>query len=315
MNWKKWLKIFICGFLYYSKIVALFRHFYLKNQGAILAYHQISGEQLEKHIDYLKKFYNLISYQKFIDHLSQNNLPPHSVCLTFDDGYRTVFTENLPILLKNKISAIVFLVVDLLNGVPGAWWEELRFAIISTQKPKIVFNQKEYYLKNQTQRENVYQKLLKQLKSLPQQEKMTELDALLNQLEVHRGRSSAIFMNVNEAKQFIENGMEAGSHTISHPILSEIGTKDCVTEIKVSREKLNQILNYQIRHFSYPNGAVHDFSPESVEIVRQAGYQSAVTLMPGKNSSERDLLQLRRIEVGDENGVSVLATKLAGLFW
>jgi peptidoglycan/xylan/chitin deacetylase (PgdA/CDA1 family) len=315
MNWKKLLKILWCGFLYYSTIIVLFRRNYLKNGGAILAYHQISGALLEKHIQYLKKHYNLISYDKFINHLLQNNLPPHSVCLTFDDGYRTVFTENLPVLRKNNISAIVFLVVDILNRIPCAWWEDLRLAIFSTEQKNIVLNQQKYSIKNQKQKQRAYQKIIKYLKSLSQQQKMSEVSVLLNKLMFVPGESASIFMNIKEATQFIENGMEVGSHTISHPILSEIDATDRVSEINNSREQLEAMLNYPVKHFSYPNGTARDFNTEIAELVKQAGYQSAVTLIAGKNGSGTDLCKLCRIEVGDENGVSVLATKLAGLFW
>lgn len=315
MNWKKWLKILVCGFLYYSKIITLFRCLYLKKGGVILAYHQISGSLLEKHIEYLKKHYSLISIDEFINHLLQKNLPPHSICLTFDDGYRTVFTENLPVLCKNKISAIVFLTVDMLNGIPWAWWEDLRLAIFLTKQKIIIFNQKRYLLKDQTQRVKVYQKILKYLKSLPEYQKKSEVNAIVNQLTFKPGCSASLFMNLHEVNQCIKKGMYVGSHTISHPILSEIDPKEWILEIKDSKEKLGQILNHQIKHFSYPNGTAHDFNSQIAEIVQKAGYHSAVTLLSGKNVPGTDLFKLRRIEVGDENGVPVLATKLVGLFW
>ncbi len=64
------------------------------------------------------------------------------------------------------------------------------------------------------------------------------------------------------------------------------------------------MLDAPARHFCYPNGRPRDIGPEAVEAVRRAGFHTAVTTVPGINSSGTDLLDLRRIaaDPGYESG-------------
>jgi hypothetical protein len=55
-----------------------------------------------------------------------------------------------------------------------------------------------------------------------------------------------------------------------------------------------------VEHFAYPFG---DFTAETVELVRQAGYFSAVTVLPGAARSSDDKLRLPRILVNGQWGL------------
>lgn len=51
-------------------------------------------------------------------------LPPNAVAITFDDGYRSVYTEAFPVLDRYGFTATVFLVTDYCgrdNDWPGQW--------------------------------------------------------------------------------------------------------------------------------------------------------------------------------------------------
>jgi peptidoglycan/xylan/chitin deacetylase (PgdA/CDA1 family) len=68
-------------------------------------------------------------------------------------------------------------------------------------------------------------------------------------------------------------------------------------EIGGSKRRLEEALDRPVRHFCYPNGTPSDISGETVESVRQAGYQTAVTAITGLNSAGADLFRLRRIGI------------------
>ncbi|MBV8147227.1 MAG: polysaccharide deacetylase family protein [Gammaproteobacteria bacterium] len=53
-------------------------------------------------------------------------------------------------------------------------------------------------------------------------------------------------------------------------------------------------------HFAYPFGR---FGAETVELVRRAGYSSAVTVQPGAARGSDDPLRLPRILVNGERGL------------
>jgi len=105
-------------FLFLRDVLNFFFRF---SERSILCYHGIDGEKLltsvapkdfENHICYLQsKNYSFITLLEILSYIKgEITLPKKAVALTFDDGYRSVYENALPILLKYKIPATVFVV-------------------------------------------------------------------------------------------------------------------------------------------------------------------------------------------------------------
>jgi peptidoglycan/xylan/chitin deacetylase (PgdA/CDA1 family) len=60
------------------------------------------------------------------------------------------------------------------------------------------------------------------------------------------------------------------------------------------------MLGVAIEHFAYPFG---QFTADIVELVRHAGYSSAMTVQPGVARASDDRLRLPRILVNGERGL------------
>jgi hypothetical protein len=60
------------------------------------------------------------------------------------------------------------------------------------------------------------------------------------------------------------------------------------------------MLGVPIEHFAYPFG---QFTADTVELVRHAGYSSAMTVLPGVARASDDRLRLPRILVNGERGL------------
>jgi hypothetical protein len=50
--------------------------------------------------------------------------------------------------------------------------------------------------------------------------------------------------------------------------------------------------------FAYPNGQPSDYTPATVDILRDAGIRAAVTTIPGINESATPPFELRRFGIG-----------------
>jgi peptidoglycan/xylan/chitin deacetylase (PgdA/CDA1 family) len=100
-------------------------------------------------------------------------------------------------------------------------------------------------------------------------------------------------------KDLADNGMEIGSHTLSHPYLSKTKPLRLVRyEIRKSRQVLTMNLDIPIRFFAYPSGA---YTAETAEIVKNSGYLSAVTTDHGiYHRIGGDPYKIRRIYVFDD---------------
>jgi peptidoglycan/xylan/chitin deacetylase (PgdA/CDA1 family) len=105
---------------------------------SILMYHQVGRFQSPKahragychvrrfraQMAYLRAFrYNVISLDQALDGLfNGGELPPRSVVLTFDDGYRNFRDHAFPVLRRHGFPATVFVVADLV-GKSAEWLE------------------------------------------------------------------------------------------------------------------------------------------------------------------------------------------------
>jgi peptidoglycan/xylan/chitin deacetylase (PgdA/CDA1 family) len=107
-------------------------------------------------------------------------------------------------------------------------------------------------------------------------------------------------MSREQLDQWLAAGMEVGSHSLSHQRLHELPPEVARYEIAESRTALHNMLGAAIEHFAYPFG---HFTADLVELVRHAGYASAVTVLPGVARSSDDRLRLPRILVNGERGL------------
>jgi peptidoglycan/xylan/chitin deacetylase (PgdA/CDA1 family) len=106
-------------------------------------------------------------------------------------------------------------------------------------------------------------------------------------------------MTHGQVQQWIAAGMEIGSHSCSHPRLGELSAAQAEHEIAGSRAALRAAFGVPVDHFCYPYGS---FTDASVELVKRAGYLSAVTVAPGIARASDDPYRLPRILVDGQSG-------------
>jgi len=101
-------------------------------------------------------------------------------------------------------------------------------------------------------------------------------------------------MNEDEIKIWLDNGMEIGSHTRTHPILTNLSEKEIENEIFESKDILERKFKVKIRHFCYPYGKYNNLV---VEYVKKAGYETGLTLDRGRFRVGDDLFRMKRINI------------------
>jgi peptidoglycan/xylan/chitin deacetylase (PgdA/CDA1 family) len=107
-------------------------------------------------------------------------------------------------------------------------------------------------------------------------------------------------MDAAAMAQWLDAGHEIGSHTVTHPQLSQLDRARAAYEISESRRQLQRVTGTAVEHFCYPFG---DHDEQSVELVREAGYLSAVTTRRGPALTSSDPLLLPRISVNRGRGL------------
>jgi peptidoglycan/xylan/chitin deacetylase (PgdA/CDA1 family) len=116
----------------------------------------------------------------------------------------------------------------------------------------------------------------------------------INYWDLDKGIPENPLMNEGEVKEWIAGGMEIGSHTQNHVRLTECDHDVATKEISRSKLDLQNRFGCSIEHFCYPYG---DYNNQMVEIVKDAGYQTATTVNRSRVEPNNDLLTLPRIPI------------------
>lgn len=96
-------------------------------------------------------------------------------------------------------------------------------------------------------------------------------------------------------RQMAQEGMEFGSHTVTHTVLTRCTAERLEWELVESRRMIEQQVCQPCELFCYPNGRAGDWDARTGAAVRKAGYRCAVTGVQGLVRSGDDSYTLRRI--------------------
>lgn len=123
------------------------------------------------------------------------------------------------------------------------------------------------------------------------------------------------YMTHDQIQSLIDNGMEIGSHTINHQILTDIDPQYLSWELATSRYFLKKDYNgYMVRSLSYPNGM---YNSKILAAVKEYGYYWAVTGNVGtvsKKIIEQKPLELGRIYI-DASNINTFKERLRYSYW
>ena len=89
-------------------------------------------------------------------------------------------------------------------------------------------------------------------------------------------------------------GMDIQAHTLTHPHLRAIASLEAQTEISESKKILESKLKKPVVALSYPFG---EYNASVIEMLKRAGFESAVTLAAGYRQRADELYTLHRIRV------------------
>src|SRR3989440_4381845 len=104
------------------------------------------------------------------------------------------------------------------------------------------------------------------------------------------------------------NGIEIGSHTVSHPDLTKLSGAELQRQLDDSKVTLEAILGHPVLDFCYPSGAVN---PTVVHAVQAAGYQSATTTHAGGTAhAAADRYEWTRVRVSGGEAPTEVAARL-----
>ena len=259
----------------------------------------LSITNFEKQIKYLKKYYRIVPLADLVGKIKRKeDFLPHSVAITFDDGYKNNFLLAYPLIKKYNVPVTIFLTAGYINTKKFLWVNELEYAINETQKKEISITfgccNFKYFIKTKAEKMRVYEQLKEKLKKLENSQLRAVLDKILLRLKVKIDYDDAgnyQMLTWDEIFEMRNGYVSYGNHTFSHSILTKIDYQNLSKELNDSQKQLKEKLNQEIDVFCYPNGS---FNSESKKMVKEK-HKAAVTTTPGFVTQQTDLFELPRV--------------------
>jgi len=97
-----------------------------------------------------------------------------------------------------------------------------------------------------------------------------------------------------QIKEMADNGMEIGSHGLTHKYLPQMDDREIQHELSESRRILETRTDKQVEYFAFPGG---HYNRNVLMSLKSSGYKGACSCLQGFNDLETNPYLLKRIEV------------------
>jgi peptidoglycan/xylan/chitin deacetylase (PgdA/CDA1 family) len=247
------------------------------------------------HINYLVENYTPISISEFSKVVTSRELyrsfakPP--VLLGFDDGFRDIITNGLPILNEFKVPAVFFVIGEILKNpdfVP--WFVEVKHLIRKTRKRVFDYGIVRYDLSVQQDSVRLRHRFAASFRACRSEpERQNLLTDLAELLEVSRPMASDLdadfrFVTKEDLAALSSSALLAiASHGMTHRYLDSLTYEEQVSELEQSDGLLREHCPSYYPVVSYPLGA---FNADTIAIAKRV-YKAGFAVFLGTSYRNR----------------------------
>jgi peptidoglycan/xylan/chitin deacetylase (PgdA/CDA1 family) len=294
----------------------------------ILCYHGIgeSGNPLgvaptrqlfQAQMRFLRENYRVVSLDEVCRELRTGVKSEPGVAITFDDGYRSSYTVAFPILRKYRLPATVYLTIESVETGQVAWYDRvfLAMAVAPSGALQLDFDSPcRFQLNSPGDRLRAALELVALLRTLPNSERRKCCALLEKKIGLPQNALSSRVLTWEEIHVMHQAGISFGSHTLTHPVVSQLTLQELEQELGASKCLLEKKLGIPARDFAFPFGKASDCSPPALEMLSRFGYRSAVTTVPGVNTPHVNPFEMRRLQVRPDGSLARFAFDLGRAF-
>ncbi len=285
----------------------------------------VAPDRFAAHIAYLRENATPLSLADYVECQRSRRIPQRAVVVTFDDGYADNFEQAKPVLERYAVPATVFVTTSGLEADREFWWDDLERILLATpsspadavvipadsievsmpggsNSPEAAHNGWTVLSESvPTPRHAAYRAMCDAIRPLRSEARRAIVERLEHELGVQRAiRWTHRTMSADQVRGLAAGGLiEIGAHTLTHPLLAALSRKEQEREIVDSKRTLEDLIGLPVASFSYPFGGRRDYTAESVNLVRSAGFARACANVAGPATAACDPWQLPRVLVRD----------------
>ena len=220
----------------------------------------VPPEVFDHQIGYIKKYFNLIEPKQLLE----QTLPSKAALVTFDDGFKSFFTNAIPILEKYKIPVIIFLNMGPIRG--KMFWPGL-IVFLCERRPDFV-----KYLKSQlpSEEEKKYPLYLSCSQLLVEDYLEQNNEDFKEVVLDYVGP----FANETDLEQCCHNPyVFYGNHTYTHYVSCLMTEDKFMDDVENNSKLLKRYPNY-IDYFAFPFGQPEiTFTESQVQMLLETGFK------------------------------------------
>lgn len=289
--------------------------------GAVFMMHHVRPPRLDafqpnRHLEITPEFlklaverirangYEIISMDEAVDLLKSGYGHRRYAVLTFDDGYRDNLTVAYPVLKELEAPFTVFVTTGLIDRTSELWW--LALEQIIAENEEVVFTEADgtagIPCRTLAEKNACFDKIVDHLTlEVGELDQRKIIRALTERYGVDlQALADAQMMTWDETRQLAGDPLVTiGAHSHNHFAMARLDADAACKDVSKGLERLEEELGRRPKHFAYPYGKSHAVSQRDADILREIGFASSVTTLPGvlQSINARDPMMLPRVSL------------------
>ncbi|WP_434052449.1 MAG: polysaccharide deacetylase family protein [Roseibium sp.] len=248
--------------------------------------------------------YEIISLDEAVDLLKSGYGHHRYAVLTFDDGYRDNLKVAYPVLKELQAPFTVFVTTGLVERTSELWWLALERIIAANESVEFTRAGEQSGLPCASTAEKnacfdrIVDYLTLEIGELDQRKIIRALAGKYNLDLVDLADEQ--MMTWDEVRELAGDPLVTiGAHTHDHFALARLDSSSARADVTKGVGILEKELGRRPKHFAYPYGKSHAVSLRDAELLRDIGFSSSVTTLPGvlQSVNARDPMMLPRVSL------------------
>ena len=248
--------------------------------------------------------YKFVTLSEAVEMINGSSpIHPNAVAITFDDGYRNNATRALTVLERYGAPATFFVNPGVIERGDGFWWDRADWALQYLELDELVVRIGDDRVTIKTTTPFVLRSSFARFREVCKRHHPEEVGRAVRYIEscavvqlsdVINEDEWAAVLSWDELRGLAARGVTIGSHTYDHMVLDQMSEADVIEQCCKAKSMIEREIGASCDQFCYPSG---QYVTQTIELVKEAGYTSAVTTINGVNGLGADVFALRRINV------------------
>ncbi len=235
-------------------------------------------------------------------HEAREPFPPRAFAITFDDGFENNCSIAAPILKDLNLPATFYITSGFIEHNAMSWVDRIEYCleIAPAGRLRLPWADRPQDFATAADRIRLLDAIRFHVKRDPAIDVDTIVSDIFAQCGVEEIQRSDDPLDRKMTWQQVadlhaDDLFTVGGHTHRHRILSFLPPDELEAEVRTSIELCRDRAGIAVRHYSYPEGLRHCYSPAVIDVLRRHGIVCCPTAEPGVNRHSDDLFHLKRV--------------------